>query len=168
MCVAARLLRPLISNDEGTAHPQMKALEHYFLRNPVNADAVISWIQRSPMECVVHDMANGNTPISLRAIAERHAASDTGYLAALLMEAGVVPTENSITFDSRYGKKSTYRACRIQPNRSLPKQYAVWIVNPRFADIAHLSTQDESLATGVPKPISSLSQNSSACSMTST
>lgn len=145
ICVAPRLLRILISDDEGTTHPQLRALEHYLLRNPENADAVISWIRRSPMARVVHDMATGHAPISLRAIAEHRAGGATGYLAALLMESGVVPTENFDRIRLEVWEEEYFAALPNPANRSLLKQYAAWIVNPRFVDAAHLGTTDESL-----------------------
>lgn len=145
VCVAVRLLRPLISDDQGNLHPQLKALERYLLRNPENADTVVSWVRRSPMARLVHDMATGHFPISLRAIAEHPATGATGYLAALLMESGVVPTENFDRIRLEVWEEEHFASLPNPINRSLLKQYAAWIVNPRFADVAHLSTKDESL-----------------------
>ena len=145
ICVAPRLLRILTSDGNGNPHPRLRVLEHYLLRNPENADAVISWIRRSPMARVVHDMATGHIPISLRAIAEHPATGATGYLAALLMESGVVPTENFDRLRLEIWEEEHFAALPNPANRSLLKQYATWIVNPRFTDVAHLSTKDESL-----------------------
>lgn len=145
ICVAPRLLRTLISNDDGTLHPQLLALESYLLRNENNADAVVSWARRSPMRRVIHDMATNHTPISLRAVAEHPAGGATGHLAALLMESGVVPTENFDRIRLEVWQEEYFATLPNPTDRSLLKQYSAWIVNPRFAHSAHLSTKDESL-----------------------
>src|SRR5699024_8476483 len=93
MCLAPRLLRSLISDEDNTPHPRLLALERYLLRDKSNADTVVSWIRRSPIARLVHDMATHRTPISLPAVAQHPATGATGYLAAALMESGVVPTE---------------------------------------------------------------------------
>lgn len=144
-CVAPRLLRLLISDEDNTPHPQLLALERYLLRDENNADAVISWIRRSPMSSLVHDMATHRTPISLRAVAQHPATGATGYLAALLMESGVVPTENFDRIRLEVWQEEYFATLPNPANRSLLKQYAACIVNPRFADTAHFSTTDDSL-----------------------
>lgn len=145
VCVAPRLLRILISDEDNTPHPRLLALERYLLRNENNATAVVSWIRRSPMARLVHDMATHRTHISLRAVAQHPATGATGYLAALLMESGVVATENFDRVRLEVWQEEYFTTLPNPTNRSLVKQYAAWVVNPRFADIAHLSTKDESL-----------------------
>ena len=145
ICLAPRLLRILISDEDNMPHPQLLTLERYLLRNENNADAVISWIRRSPMARLVHDMATHRTPISLRAVAQHPATGATGYFAALLMESGVVPTENFDRIRLEVWQEEYFATLPNPANRSLLKQYAAWIVNPRFTEVAHLSTKDESL-----------------------
>ncbi|WP_150119432.1 hypothetical protein [Enteractinococcus helveticum] len=135
----------MISDDHSTPHPRLLALERYLLRDENNADAVISWIRRSPMARLVHDMATHRTPICLRAVAKHPAGGATGYLAALLMESGVVPTENFDRIRLEVWQEEYFATLPNPANRSLLKQYAAWIVNPRFTEVAHLSTKDESL-----------------------
>lgn len=145
ICIAPRLLRILISDDDGIPHPLLMPLENYLLRNGNNADAVISWVRRSPMARVVHDMAAGRTPISLLSVARVRATGASGYLAALLMEAGVVPTENFDRIRLEVWEEEYFGTLPNPTHRSLLKQYAAWIVNSRFTDAGHLSTKDESL-----------------------
>ena len=145
MCLAPRLLRSLISDEDNTPHPRLLALERYLLRDKSNADTVVSWIRRSPIARLVHDMATHRTPISLRAVAQHPATGATGYLAALLMESGVVPTENFDRSRLEVWQEEYFATLPNPANRSLVKQYAAWIINPRFTEVAHLSTKDESL-----------------------
>ena len=79
-CIIPDKLRSLISDDQDSPHPRLLALEQYLFRDDGNVDTVLTWIRR--------------IPISLRAAAKLPMTGATGYLAALLMESGVVPTEN--------------------------------------------------------------------------
>lgn len=144
-CTVPGKLRTLISDDNGHPHPQLLALEDYLLRDEENAPAVLTWIQKSPMSRVVHDMATGRTPITLRAVAELPMTGATGYLAALLMESGVVPTENFDRVRLEAWERGFFATIANPDLRSLLQRYAAWIVNRRFSDRAHLSRTDESL-----------------------
>ncbi|MDJ0314196.1 hypothetical protein [Arthrobacter sp. H35-D1] len=127
------------------------ALESYLLRDPTKADSVLVWIRNSPMAKVVHDMTSGHTPISLHAVAEHRAKRAIGYLAALLMESRVVPTENFDRIRLEVWEREFFATLPNPSRRALLRRYATWIVNPRFAEDAHLSTKDESSRYTVSK-----------------
>lgn len=144
-CIIPGKLRSLISDDQDSPHPRLLALEQYLLRDDENADAVLTWIRRSPMSRVIRDMATGRIPISLRAVAGLPMTGATGYLAALLMESGVVPTENFDRVRLEVWEREFLETLAHPDMRSLLQRYAAWVVNPRFSDRAHLSRSDESL-----------------------
>ncbi|WP_156960978.1 hypothetical protein [Kocuria marina] len=136
-------LRALISDDHGRPHPQLLGLEKYLLRDEGNAEAVLSWIRRSPMSRVVHDMAVETTPISLQAVAELPATGATGYLAALLIESGAVPTQNFDRIRLEVWEQEFIATIPDSGTRILLHRYAAWIINPRFADPPHSSAADD-------------------------
>lgn len=142
-CMVPGKLRALISDDHGRPHPQLLGLEEYLLRDEGNAEAVLSWIRRSPMSRVVHDMAVGTTPTSLQAVAELPATGATGYLAALLMESGAVPTQNFDRIRLEVWEQEYFATIPDSGTRILLHRYAAWIINPRFADPAHSSAADD-------------------------
>ncbi|WP_197515789.1 hypothetical protein [Arthrobacter sp. U41] len=150
-CIIPGKLRSLISDGQGRPHRQLFALEQYLLRDEENAEAVLSWIRRSPMSRVVHDMAAGRTPISLRAVAELPATGASGYLAALLMESGVVPIENFDRVRLEVWEREFLKTLVNPDIRAVLHRYAAWIVNPRFSDKAHLSRSDDSRRLGASK-----------------
>ncbi|WP_143709982.1 phage integrase family protein [Kocuria flava] len=118
-------------------------VEAYLLRNQDNAEAVLSWIRRSPMSRVIHDMAVGTTPISLRVVAELPATGATGYLAALLMESGVVPAENFERLRLEAWERDFFATFPDPSTRSLLHRYAAWVVNPRFSAPAGTGAGDD-------------------------
>lgn len=144
VCTIPKFLRQLISDNSGAVKTELIKLERYLLRDPDRADAVLRWIQRSPMAQVVHEMAAGRTPISLRAVAEIPATGATGYFAALLMESGVVPTENFERVRLEVWEEKFFASLPNPANRKVLQRYAAWVVNPRFPNGGHLSTTNES------------------------
>lgn len=142
-CMVPGKLRALISDDHGRPHPQLLGVEAYLLRNQDNAEAVLSWIRRSPMSRVIHDMAVGTTPISLRVVAELPATGATGYLAALLMESGVVPAENFERLRLEAWERDFFATFPDLSTRALLHRYAAWVVNPRFPAPAGTGAGDD-------------------------
>lgn len=143
-CVIPAKVRALITDQHCLPHPKLMPLETYLLRDGRNAQAVLTWVQRSPMASVVKAMATGNTEISLRAVAGLPNTRATGYFAALLMEAGVVPTDNFDRVRLEVWQKQFFASLDKSDMRSVLQRYASWAVNPRFSNEAHLSRTDES------------------------
>ncbi|BCW42740.1 hypothetical protein StoSoilB3_42750 (plasmid) [Arthrobacter sp. StoSoilB3] len=135
----------MISDENGIPNTQLLPLEKYLLRDGENSQAVLTWLRRSPMARVAKAMATGQTPISLHAIASLPLSRATGYFAALLMEAGVVPTENFDRIRLEVWEKDFFETISQPEVRSVLQRYAAWYVNPRFSNQAHLSRTDESL-----------------------
>ncbi|OXS82827.1 hypothetical protein D9R06_08530 [Kocuria marina subsp. indica] len=95
------------------------------------------------MSRVVHDMAVETTPISLQAVAELPATGATGYLAALLIESGAVPTQNFDRIRLEVWEQDFFATIPDSGTRILLHRYAAWIINPRFADPPHSSVADD-------------------------
>ncbi|WP_159736774.1 hypothetical protein [Arthrobacter sp. 9V] len=143
-CLLPDKVRGLITDQNGQPHPKLKPLETYLLREDGNAQTILTWVLRSPMAVVVKAMATGNTAISLRAVAELPNARATGYFAALLMEAGVVPVDNFDRVRLEVWQRQFFASLTKPDERSLLQRYAAWAVNPQFSNEAHLSKTDES------------------------
>ena len=144
-CVLPGMVRAVISNHDGNPHPALLPLENFLLRDPARADTIAQWIRRSPMVKVIRQMAGGEFPISLRAVAGLRMTGATGYLAALLMESGVLPTENFDRIRLEVWEEAQFAAIEHAEHRRILQRYAAWVVNPSFSDEGHLSGVDESL-----------------------
>lgn len=143
VCLVPGKLRALISDDHARPHPQLLGLEAYLLRNQDNAEAVLSWIRRSPMSQVVHDMATGAIPISLSAVAQLPATGASGYLAALLIASEVVPAENFERLRLEAWERDFFAAIPDPARGRLLQRYAAWVINPRFTDTGPAGAADD-------------------------
>lgn len=144
-CVMPEKVQQLVTDDSGRPHPELVALKEYLLRDPDNCSAVLSWLWKSPMVKVVRDMANGIIPISLREVAKHPQPSASGYLAALLMESGAVPTENFERIRLELWQAEFYKRLDDRRIRSTIQRYATWVINPSFPTSGHLSISNDSV-----------------------
>lgn len=144
-CVAPEMLRTVISDRNGQPHPQLLPLEGYLLQDRDRAEAVVGWIRKSPMSQVVRQMARGELPISLNAVASLPATGASGYLAALLMEAGIVPEENFDRLRLEHWEREEFANLRNPDHRHLLHRYAAWVVNRKFPMDPRLAASDQSL-----------------------
>ncbi len=143
VCSLPKYLRKVISDDDGVPNEQLLGLESYLLRDSDRADGILTWTYRSPMARVVHEMAAGRMQISLRAVAGLKATGATGYLAALLMESGAVPTENFERVRLEIWEENYFRQLLNPTNRKVLERYSAWVINPRFSGDGHLSTTNQ-------------------------
>lgn len=95
------------------------------------------------MAKLVHDMANGIVPISLHTVAKHPQTVASGYLAALHMESGVVPTENFERIRLEVWQTEFYARLEDRRIQSIIQRYATWMINPSFPENGHLSTSDD-------------------------
>lgn len=142
-CLIPEMVRGLITDERGQPHPKLIPLETYLLRDASNAQAVLTWVLRSPMAPVVKAMATGNLDISLVTLAGLPNPKATGYFAALLMEAGVVPMDNFDRIRLEVWQRQFFETVDKPDMRTALHRYAAWAVNPRFSHQAHLGKTDE-------------------------
>lgn len=142
-CEAPRKLRAVISDRNGRPHPQLLALEEFLLRDPARSEAVVKWATRGSMARTIRQMATGERPVSLRTIAEEPATAGSGYVAALLMEAGVLPIANFERVRLEVWQETFLASIPDPVHRRLVRRYAQWAVNPLFAETAHLAVSDQ-------------------------
>lgn len=131
-CIVPEKLRLLISDYEGKPHSQLLKLERYLLMDVARYEAVLSWIQKSPMSKAVREMALGKIPITLRAVAENLAPGACGYLAALLIESDVVADENFERVRFEVWQNEFFISIADSETRSLIRRYTAWVLNPQF------------------------------------
>src|SRR5699024_2255589 len=94
---------------------------------------------------LVHDMATHRTTISFRAVAQHPATGASVYLAVMLMESGGFPTENFDRSQLDVWQEGYVAILSNHANQSMMNHNAALIIIPRFTEVAHLSTKDESL-----------------------
>lgn len=143
-CVAPEMLRPVISDEAGNPHPQLIPLETYLLQDSRRAEAVVNWIRRSPMSAVVRQMARGELPITLEAVAKLPATGASGYLAALLIESGTVPHGDFDRLRLEIWERAEFVKLRNPEHRKILNRYASWVVNRGFDD-SRSTSSDASL-----------------------
>ena len=142
-CEAPRKLRAVISDEHGQPHPQLRQLESFLLAHPERSEAVVKWSTRAMTSRMVHDMATGKRPVSLRAVAEEPATAGSSYLAALLLEAGVVPVDNFDRIRLEVWEEEYFASVKNATQRRLLQRYASWAINPLFSNEAHLAESDQ-------------------------
>lgn len=144
VCEAPRKLRQAISGADGELHPDLAKLEAFLLRDPSRAEATVKWATRGSSAKMLRRMANGDLPISLHAVAAQTPSAGMGYFAALLMEAGVVPTENFERVRLEVWEERYFRGVEDPGHARLLRTYARWSVNGLFSDEAHFAKPDQS------------------------
>lgn len=144
VCTAPDMLRTVISDQHGQPHPGLLSLETYLLADPRRASAVVGWIRRSPMSRVVRQMARGEFPISLEAVATLPATGASGYLAALLIESGTVPPGNFDRLRLEHWERTEFLRLHNPEHRQILHRFAAWVINRAFDD-PRLPSGDESM-----------------------
>lgn len=134
VCMIPAKVRALITDSNGEPHPALLPLEAYLLRNEASAEATYKWCYHSPMSKIVREMALGQREISLTSVAELPQTNATGYLAAMLVESGVLPPENFALLRLKVWEGEKFLQVRNPSMMLLLRQYAVWSVNPSFAE----------------------------------
>lgn len=92
---------------------------------------------------IIQRMANGQMDITLEAIARLDRTPATGYAAALLQLSGVIPPGNFERARLEIWEADLLDGVSDPTIRRLARQYAAWVINPRFAVDPHTETANQ-------------------------
>lgn len=142
-CLLARAVDRLLSGPDGRINPRLLPLRGYLLDACTRPATLRRWLSQAGSARIVRAMARGDLEVSLDAIARLPQTPTTGYTAALLQTAGVVPTANFERLRLEVWETDALDRMSDPAARRIARQYASWVLNPRFATTDTASPVEE-------------------------
>lgn len=128
---------------DGRIDPRLVPLRDYLVGACTRPATTRRWLSQSASARIVRAMVTGDLELRLETLARLPQTPATGYAAALLQTAGVVPAANYERIRLEAWQAEALTRITDPRARRIAKQYANWILNPRFTTPGTRETVDE-------------------------
>jgi hypothetical protein len=142
-CLHTARVDRLLTGPDGCSDPRFTSLRDYLVGSCTRPETTRRWLSQSASARIIKSMVAGELDISLEALARLPQTPATGYTAALLQTAGVLPSVNFERIRLEAWQADAFIQMTDPAARRIAKQYASWILNPRFTEPGTRATVDE-------------------------